>query len=63
MFKFTSTDIIAIIVLVACFLLIANGIDSFVTAAASVVIGYYFGRRKAAEDRIGETTENPEDTQ
>jgi len=38
-------DIIALIVLIGCGLLLYKGIDSFVTAITTLIIGYYFSKR------------------
>ena len=40
-----SRDIIAILVLTACFILIGLGVDTFITAITAVIIGYYFSKR------------------
>ena len=44
--ELTAKDIIAIIVLIAGFVLLGFGIDSYVTAMMTLIIGYYFGRRQ-----------------
>lgn len=41
--KFEPRDIIAVIVLIAAFLLIFLGIDHFVGLVLAAVIAYYFG--------------------
>lgn len=38
-------DIIAVLVLAGCFYLLYLGIDSFVAATATAIIGYYFSKR------------------
>ena len=38
-------DFIAIFVLVGCGFLLYKGIDSFVTAITTLIIGYYFSKR------------------
>ena len=43
--KFTPKDLIAIIVLLACFALKAIGINSYIDIVIAVIVGYYFGRR------------------
>jgi len=43
--KFYPKDLIAIITLLACFLLKAIGIDSYIDIVIAVIVGYYFGRR------------------
>ena len=43
--KIMPRDIIAIIVLIGCFILLAMGIDSFIAAVTTAVIGYYFSKR------------------
>ena len=43
--KIYPRDIIAVIVLIGCGFLLYKGIDSFVTAAATLIIGYYFSKR------------------
>jgi len=46
MLKFTSKDIIALVVIIACFILIGLGINSFVQMVLAAIVGYYFGRRQ-----------------
>ena len=43
--KIYPRDIIAIIALLACFILIGLGVDTFITAITAVIIGYYFSKR------------------
>ena len=43
--KIYIRDIIALVVLVGCGFLLYKGIDSFVTAIATCIIGYYFSKR------------------
>ena len=43
--KFYPKDLIAIIVLLACFALKAVGINSYIDLVIAVIVGYYFGRR------------------
>ena len=38
-------DIIALLVLIACFILIGMGKDGFVQGTAILIIGYYFSKR------------------
>jgi hypothetical protein len=42
-------DILAALILVGCFILLALGIDSYVSSTITLIIGYYFGRRTDAE--------------
>ena len=51
-------DIIAVIVLIACFLLIWQGVDTFITAITAVIIGYYFSKR-VYEERADLPTQTP----
>jgi len=51
--KFYPKDLIAIIVLLACFLLMAMGINTYVAVVIAVVVGYYFGRRIDGEGEPG----------
>lgn len=50
--KFEPKDFIAMITLAASYTLLAFGIDSWVTSTITLVLGYYFGRRKDLEDKI-----------
>ena len=43
--KFYPKDLIAIIVLLACFLLKGLGINTYIDIVIAVIVGYYFGRR------------------
>ena len=43
--KFYPKDLIAIIVLLACFALKAIGINGYIDIVIAVIVGYYFGRR------------------
>ena len=43
--KIYPRDIIAALTLAACFFMLYKGIDTFVTAAATLIIGYYFSKR------------------
>ena len=45
MMKIQTRDIIAFLVLAGCGFFIYKGIDSFVTAIATCIIGYYFSKR------------------
>lgn len=45
MFQFTAKDIIAIIILLAAFVLIYLGVDSWLQGIVALIVGYYFGRR------------------
>ena len=49
--KLTPKDLVAIIVLIACFILLYNGVDSFVTAITTAIIGYYFSKRVYEEKK------------
>lgn len=40
-----ARDIIAVVVLAFCFFLLYQGVDSFVTAITTLIIGYYFSKR------------------
>ena len=44
-------DVIALLVLAGCFVLIGLGVDSFVSATITLIIGYYFAKRQEMEDR------------
>ncbi|MBT9175227.1 MAG: hypothetical protein DDT22_00901 [candidate division WS2 bacterium] len=46
MFKFDLTDIIAILIVIACFGLIYLGKNSFVQMVLATVVGYYFGKKR-----------------
>jgi len=50
--KITALDLIALVVLLAGFSLIAMGKDSFVQYVISAVVGYYFGRREEISARL-----------
>jgi len=43
-------DIIAVVVLLGCGFLLYRGVDSFITAAAALIIGYYFSKRVYEEN-------------
>jgi len=43
--QFHPRDLIAILILTACFILIGMGVDSFVTAITTLIVGYYFSKR------------------
>jgi len=43
--KIQARDIIAVLVLGGCFYLLSKGIDSFVSAITTAIIGYYFSKR------------------
>jgi len=45
-----ARDIIAGICLVAGFVLIARGVDSYVTAMMTLIVGYYFSKRVFEEN-------------
>jgi len=44
--KIYPRDIIAAIAIIFCFSLLMQGIDSFVAATITLIIGYYFSRRE-----------------
>jgi len=48
--KIYPRDIIAVICLAGCGFLLYKGVDSFVTAAATLIIGYYFSKRVYEEN-------------
>jgi hypothetical protein len=50
--KIYPRDIIAIIVLMFCFTLLAMGKDSFVSATTTLIIGYYFSKRVYEEKNV-----------
>lgn len=43
--KIMPRDIVAVLVLIGCFYLLLMGIDSFVAAVTTAIIGYYFSKR------------------
>ena len=43
--KFEARDIVALFVLAGAFWLLSKGIDSFVAAITTAIIGYYFSKR------------------
>ena len=45
-----AKDIIAFVVLAGCFWLLSRGIDSFVAAITTAIIGYYFSKRVYEEN-------------
>ncbi|GAI11716.1 unnamed protein product, partial [marine sediment metagenome] len=47
--KFYPKDLIAIIVLLACFLLKAIGINTYIDIVIAMVVGFYFARRMNGE--------------
>jgi len=47
--KIYMRDIIALIVLIGCGFLLYKGVDSFVTAITTCIIGYYFSKRVGEE--------------
>ena len=53
-------DIVALVVLVGGFVLIAMGKDSFIAAITAAVVGYYFSKRVYEEN--GNKTHRPQDT-
>jgi len=50
--KFQARDVIALIVLTFCFILLYLGVDSFVTAITTMIIGYYFSKRVYEEKSL-----------
>lgn len=50
--KLIARDLIAIIALVFCFFLIYRGVDTYITALTSLIIGYYFSKRVFEEKTI-----------
>ena len=49
-------DIIAVVVLIGAGWLIYKGIDSFVTALVSLIVGYYFSKRVFEERQVQSNT-------
>ena len=43
--KVYPKDIIALVVLIGCGILLYKGVDSFVSACATLILGYYFSKR------------------
>ena len=50
----TYRDIIAIIILISCFILIGIGKDHGIMAILTAVAGYYFGRREKVNEIVNE---------
>ena len=50
--RFQARDIIALVVLTFCFVLLYLGVDSFVTAITTMIIGYYFSKRVYEEKTL-----------
>ena len=48
--KIQTRDIIAVLVLGGCFYLLLKGVDSFVSAVTTAIIGYYFSKRVFEEE-------------
>ena len=49
--KIQARDIIALVVLIGCFWLLSLGVDSFVAAITTAIIGYYFSKRVYEETK------------
>jgi len=43
--RIQTRDVIALIVLIMCFVLLYQGKDGTITAITSMIIGYYFSKR------------------
>ena len=52
--KIYPRDIIAALVLIGIFILIAFGFDGWLQGIGAVIIGYYFSKRVYEENRRGE---------
>jgi len=48
----TPKDILALIIVIGGFYLIATGVDSFIQLVLALVVGYYFGRRLDLEEQL-----------
>lgn len=48
--KIYPKDIIAVIVVIGCFILLALGFNGWVQGVAALVIGYYFSKRVYEEN-------------
>lgn len=55
--KWQPKDAIASIVLIACFVLLAFGIDGYISSTITLIVGYYFGRRLDTEEKIKSSIE------
>ncbi len=49
--KFQPTDIIAIVVIIGCFVLIYYNKDGFMSATLTMIVGYYFGKTTSTNTR------------
>jgi len=49
--KMETEDAIAILVLICGLYLISRGIDKTIGGIVSMVVGYYFGRRRPAKEK------------
>ena len=58
--KIQFRDIVALVVLAGCGFLLYKGIDSFVTAITTCIIGYYFSKRVYEEKNNGNKTQSSE---
>ena len=47
--KIQARDVVAVVALLCCFYLLSLGIDSFVAAITTAIIGYYFSKRAFEE--------------
>lgn len=53
--KLEPVDIIAVLLLISCLFLKYKGLDGGVTTTVAVIVGYYFGhKRKAENNKIDE---------
>lgn len=43
--RIQTRDVVAFIVLIACFTLLGLGVDTYVTGLTSLIVGYYFSKR------------------
>ena len=58
--KWQVRDIIAVAVLAGCGFLLYKGVDSFVTAITTCIIGYYFSKRVYEDKNNGNKTQSSE---
>ena len=54
MLKIQVRDIIAIVILIGCFILIGLGKNHFVQTVLAAIVGYYFGRRERVNEIVKE---------
>ena len=47
--KLEAVDVIALTILLFCFILKANGADGGVTTTIAMIVGYYFGHKRQLE--------------